>query len=65
MMSEGWSKRYEECMFASVEVQDDLENIEASIRDLIHVSLVKKARVQMAKFWDFAHDRRGDKGSRG
>ena len=36
-----------------MEVQDDLENIEASIRDLIPVSPVKKARVQMAKSWDF------------
>ena len=51
--SEGWSKRYEECMSTSTEAQDDLENIEASIGDLIHVSSVKKAKVQMAKSWDF------------
>ena len=36
-----------------VEAQDNLENIEASIRDLIPVSPVKKAKVQMARSWDF------------
>ena len=51
--SEGWSKRYGECMSTSTEAQDDLENIEASVGDLIHVSSVKKAKVQMAKSWDF------------
>ena len=45
----GWSKRYEECMSASAEAQDDLENIEASVGDLIPVSPIKKAKVQMAK----------------
>ena len=40
-------------MSASAEAQDDLENIEASIGYLIPVSLVKKAKVQMAKSWDF------------
>ena len=40
-------------MSASAEAQDNLENIEASIGDLIPVSPVKKARVQMAKSWDF------------
>ena len=43
--SEGWSIRYEECMSASTEAQNDLENIEASIADLIPVSPVKKAKV--------------------
>ena len=40
-------------MSASVEAQDDLENIEASIADLIPVSPVKKAKVQMARSRDF------------
>ena len=40
-------------MSASTEDEDDLENIEASVGDLIPVSLVKKAKVQMARFWDF------------
>ena len=53
MRSEGWSKRYEECMSASAEAQNDLENIEASVGDLIPVSPVKKAKVQMARSRDF------------
>ena len=40
-------------MSASMEAQDDLETIEASIEDLIPVSSAKKAKVQMAKSWDF------------
>ena len=40
-------------MSTSAEAQDDLENIEASIGDLIPVSPVKKAKVQMARSWDF------------
>ena len=40
--SEGWSKRYEECMSASTEAQDDLENIEASVGDLIPISPAKE-----------------------
>ena len=40
-------------MSVSAEAQDDLENIEASIGDLIPVSLAKKAKVHMAKSWDF------------
>ena len=40
-------------MSASAEAQDDLENIEASVGDLIPVSPAKKAKVQMAKYWDF------------
>ena len=47
--SEGWSKRYEECMSTSAKAQDDLENIEAFVGDLIPVSSVKKAKVQMAR----------------
>jgi hypothetical protein len=31
-------KRLEECMSASVEAQKDLENIEASVGDLVPVS---------------------------
>jgi hypothetical protein len=34
----GWSKRFEECMSASTEAQEDFEDIEASIRDLVPVS---------------------------
>ena len=51
--SEGWSKRYEECMSASAEAQNDLENIEASVGDLISVSPVEKAKVQMDRSRDF------------
>jgi len=40
-------------MSTSAEAQDDLENIEASVGDLIPVSPVKKAKVQMARSWDF------------
>ena len=44
--SEGWSKRYEECMSASAEAQDDLENIEASVGDLIPVSWLRRRRLK-------------------
>lgn len=40
-------------MSASAEAQDDLENIEASIGDLIPISLIKKSKIQIAKSWDF------------
>ena len=40
-------------MSASAEAQNGLENIEASVGDLIPVSLAKKAKVQMAKSWEF------------
>jgi hypothetical protein len=38
---------------ASTEAQEDLENIEASIGDLVPVSHEKKEKVSMAKLWDF------------
>ena len=40
-------------MSASTEAQDDLENIEASVGDLIPISPVKKSKIQMAKYWNF------------
>jgi len=40
-------------MSTSAEALDNLENIEASVGDLIPISPVKKAKVQMAKSWDF------------
>jgi hypothetical protein len=48
-----WSKRFEECMSASAEAQEDLENIEASIGDLVPISHEKKEKASMAKSWDF------------
>ena len=40
-------------MSTSVEAQDDLENIEASVGDLIPISPIKNSKIQMAKSWDF------------
>ena len=40
-------------MSASAEAQNDLENIEASVGDLISVSPVEKAKVQMDRSRDF------------
>ena len=53
MRSEGLSQRYEECISASTEAQDDLENIKASIKDLIPISPIEKSKIQMAKSWNF------------
>ena len=47
--SEGWLRRYEECISVSAEAQDGLEGIEASIGDLVLVSPAKKSKDQMAK----------------
>jgi hypothetical protein len=47
-----WLKRFEECMSASVEAQEDLENIEASVGDLVPVSHEKKEKASMVKSWD-------------
>ena len=40
-------------MSASAEAQDNLENIEAFIRDLVPASSRKKEKKLMAKSWDF------------
>ena len=40
-------------MSASTEAQDNLENIEAFIRDLVPASSRKKEKKLMAKSWDF------------
>ena len=40
-------------MSTSAEAQDNLENIEASVRDLVPASSRKKEKKIMAKSWDF------------
>ena len=45
----GWSKRYKECMSTSAEAQDNLENIKASIEDLVLASPRKKEKKLMDK----------------